>query len=177
MVLWNLYILQKVQPLWLRKLIANAFGFTLFYPIALHNRETALLLSLFLMAYCYRNLPNQDSQTNTTQADIQVKADNPQCAPNDYALIQFSTSLFCACLFVFTSWQIYVIEALFGCLFLRIYDYYKPSLIGRFYAMRPNRALGVALGGILHGILSGASVILLYYLCLQMTNTANLLPS
>lgn len=177
MKLWNLFVLHKVKPLWLSKLIANIFGFIAMYPIALHNKETALLLSLFLAAYLYRNMQiinvgqkNDFAIKDTDKIDstIDCKNDLYQMQINDFAITQFMISCFCACLFVFTTWQIYTIQALCGCIFIRIYDYYKPSLIGRFYEMQINRAsnhiFGSIIGLILCGILSGASVMLIYFL-------------
>ncbi len=173
MLLWNLYILHKIKPLWLRKSIANIFGFLLLYPIVLHNKETALLLSIFLATYLYRNMQSID--THTTQ-DSKTSNNEVATQPiiHEFAIIHFMMSCFCACLFIFTTWQAYVIQALCGCIFLRIYDYYKPSLIGRFYAMQPNKILGSILGAILHGILSGASTALLHFLCLQFPQYCSL---
>lgn len=184
MNLWNLFILHRVKPLWLSKLIANIFGFIMIYPIVLHNKETALLLSLFLAAYIYKNIQNLDSKnldSNTTESnntDSIDKTSNPTIKHADlaksfiiydFAIMQLMISCFCACIFVFTTWQIYVLEAIFGCIFIRIYGYYKPSLIGRFYNLETNKILGNILGAILHGVLSGASVMMLYFLSVKLS--------
>lgn len=192
--LWNLFVLHKVKPLWLSKIIANMLGFIVIYPIVLHNKETALLLSLFLAAYIYRNAQevqmqakqdlNKDFQKDSknTQnmqeyprkntekaADFKISKESKnkfmQTQVQDFAIAQFMISCFCACLLVFTQWQIYVIQAVCGCVFLRIYDYYKPSLIGRFHTMRQNHILGGVLSAVLCGVLSGASVMLICFLC------------
>lgn len=174
MGLWNLFVLHRVKPLWLSKFIANILGFIILYPIALNNKETALLLSLFLAAYLYKNM--QAINANLGQSDSIIKGDfkadsKTKCNHElhqmqiyDFAISQFMISCFCACLFIFATWQIYAIQAICGCIFIRIYDFYKPSLIGRFYTMQTNRILGGIMGLILCGILSGASVMLLYFL-------------
>ncbi len=219
---FHLYIFDKIKPLVLQKIIANILGFIIIYPIALHNKETALLLSLFLAVYLYKNMqdleskqnldskatchversetsknleinhkdsnPNIDSNLNPTNntesnpinnANLTQESSNTQDSintnqakpliPHDFAIIQLMISLFCACLFVFTTWQMYILEALIGCIFIRIYDYYKPSLIGRFYNLKPNKILGSILGAILHGVLSGASVMILYYISVKFS--------
>lgn len=184
MHLWNLFILHKVKPIWLGKLIANVFGFIVLYPITLHNKETALLLSLFLAAYLYRNMQTlnanlQNDSTQSKDSKTEYKIDSKdykqqlqQTKIHDFAITQFMISCFCACLFITTSLQIYAICASFGCIFIRIYDYYKPSLIGRFYTMQTNlisnHILGGILGSILCGILSGASVMLIYFLYIKL---------
>lgn len=227
---FHLYIFDKIKPLVLQKIIANILGFIIIYPIALHNKETALLLSLFLAVYLYKNMqdlesnPNESAQdsnkldsktachvecsetsknleinhkdsnsnidsnlnpTNNTEsnpinnANLTQESSNTQDSintnqakpliPHDFAIIQLMISLFCACLFVFATWQMYILEALIGCIFIRIYDYYKPSLIGRFYNLKPNKILGSILGAILHGVLSGASVMILYYISVKFS--------
>ena len=219
---FHLYIFDKIKPLVLQKIIANILGFIVIYPIALHNKETALLLSLFLAVYLYKNMqdleskqnldskatchversetsknleinhkdsnPNIDSNLNPTNntesnpinnANLTQESSNTQDSintnqakpliPHDFAIIQLMISLFCACLFVFATWQMYILEALIGCIFIRIYDYYKPSLIGRFYNLKPNKILGSILGAILHGVLSGASVMILYYISVKFS--------
>ena len=213
---FHLYIFDKIKPLVLQKIIANILGFIVIYPITLHNKETALLLSLFLAVYLYKNMQdleskqNLDSKTachversetsknleinhkdsnsninsnlnptnntesnpinnaNLTQDFINTNQAKP-LIPQDFAIIQLMISLFCACLFVFATWQMYILEALIGCIFIRIYDYYKPSLIGRFYNLKPNKILGSILGAILHGVLSGASVMILYYISVKFS--------
>lgn len=230
MRLFHLYIFDKIKPLVLQKIIANISGFIIIYPIALHNKETALLLSLFLAVYLYKNMQDLESNTNESAQDsnkldsktachversetsknleINHKDSNPNIdsnlnptnntesnpinnanltqessntqdsintstakplTPHDFAIIQLMISLFCACLFVFATWQMYILEALIGCIFIRIYDYYKPSLIGRFYSLEPNKILGSILGAILHGVLSGASVMILYYISVKFS--------
>ncbi|WP_281651028.1 hypothetical protein [Helicobacter bilis] len=222
MRLFHLYIFDKIKPLVLQKIIANILGFIIIYPITLHNKETALLLSLFLAVYLYKNIqdleskqnldskatchvecsetsknleinhkdsnPNIDSNLNPTNntesnpinnANLTQESSNTQDSintnqakpliPHDFAIIQLMISLFCACLFVFATWQMYILEALIGCIFIRIYDYYKPSLIGRFYNLKPNKILGSILGAILHGVLSGASVMILYYISVKFS--------
>ena len=222
MRLFHLYIFDKIKPLVLQKIIANILGFIIIYPITLHNKETALLLSLFLAVYLYKNMqdleskqnldsqtachversetsknleinhkdsnPNIDSNLNPTNntesnpinnANLTQESSNTQDSintnqakpliPHDFAIIQLMISLFCACLFVFATWQMYILEALIGCIFIRIYDYYKPSLIGRFYNLKPNKILGSILGAILHGVLSGASVMILYYISVKFS--------
>ena len=219
---FHLYIFDKIKPLVLQKIIANILGFIIIYPITLHNKETALLLSLFLAVYLYKNIqdleskqnldskatchvecsetsknleinhkdsnPNIDSNLNPTNntesnpinnANLTQESSNTQDSintnqakpliPHDFAIIQLMISLFCACLFVFATWQMYILEALIGCIFIRIYDYYKPSLIGRFYNLKPNKILGSILGAILHGVLSGASVMILYYISVKFS--------
>ena len=219
---FHLYIFDKIKPLVLQKIIANILGFIIIYPITLHNKETALLLSLFLAVYLYKNMqdleskqnldsktachversetsknleinhkdsnPNIDSNLNPTNntesnpinnANLTQESSNTQDSintnqakpliPHDFAIIQLMISLFCACLFVFATWQMYILEALIGCIFIRIYDYYKPSLIGRFYNLKPNKILGSILGAILHGVLSGASVMILYYISVKFS--------
>ncbi|WP_104746478.1 hypothetical protein [Helicobacter bilis] len=219
---FHLYIFDKIKPLVLQKIIANILGFIIIYPITLHNKETALLLSLFLAVYLYKNMqdleskqnldsktachversetsknleinhkdsnPNIDSNLNPTNntesnpinnANLTQESSNTQDSINtnqakplilhDFAIIQLMISLFCACLFVFATWQMYILEALIGCIFIRIYDYYKPSLIGRFYNLKPNKILGSILGAILHGVLSGASVMILYYISVKFS--------
>lgn len=219
---FHLYIFDKIKPLVLQKIIANILGFIVIYPITLHNKETALLLSLFLAVYLYKNIqdleskqnldskatchvecsetsknleinhkdsnPNIDSNLNPTNntesnpinnANLTQESSNTQDSintnqakpliPHDFAIIQLMISLFCACLFVFATWQMYILEALIGCIFIRIYDYYKPSLIGRFYNLKPNKILGSILGAILHGVLSGASVMILYYISVKFS--------
>ena len=238
MRLFHLYIFDKIKPLVLQKIIANILGFIVIYPITLHNKETALLLSLFLAVYLYKNMQDLESNPNESAQDsnkldsktachversetssIESKKDfshshtqndkdldsypngwvqgvgvqncknldsNPTnkssntqdsintnqakpLIPHDFAIIQLMISLFCACLFVFATWQMYILEALIGCIFIRIYDYYKPSLIGRFYNLKPNKILGSILGAILHGVLSGASVMILYYISVKFS--------
>ena len=222
MKFFHLYIFDKIKPLVVQKIIANILGFIIIYPITLHNKETALLLSLFLAVYLYKNMqdleskqnldskttchversetsknleinhkdsnPNIDSNLNPTNntesnpinnANLTQESSNTQDSintnqakpliPHDFAIIQLMISLFCACLFVFTTWQMYILEAIFGCIFIRIYDYYKPSLIGRFYNLKPNKILGSILGAILHGVLSGASVMILYYISVKFS--------
>ena len=219
---FHLYIFDKIKPLVLQKIIANILGFIIIYPITLHNKETALLLSLFLAVYLYKNMqdleskqnldskatchvecsetsknleinhkdsnPNIDSNLNPTNntesnpinnANLTQESSNTQDSintsqakpliPHDFAIIQLMISLFCACLFVFATWQMYILEAFIGCIFIRIYDYYKPSLIGRFYNLKPNKILGSILGAILHGVLSGASVMILYYISVKFS--------
>ena len=222
MKFFHLYIFDKIKPLVVQKIIANILGFIIIYPITLHNKENALLLSLFLAVYLYKNMqdleskqnldskttchversetsknleinhkdsnPNIDSNLNPTNntesnpinnANLTQESSNTQDSintnqpkpliPHDFAIIQLMISLFCACLFVFTTWQMYILEALIGCIFIRIYDYYKPSLIGRFYNLKPNKILGSILGAILHGVLSGASVMILYYISVKFS--------
>ncbi|AQQ59650.1 hypothetical protein XJ32_05590 [Helicobacter bilis] len=222
MRLFHLYIFDKIKPLVLQKIIVNILGFIIIYPITLHNKETALLLSLFLAVYLYKNMqdleskqnldsktachversetsknleinhkdsnPNIDSNLNPTNntesnpinnANLTQESSNTQDSintnqakpliPHDFAIIQLMISLFCACLFVFATWQMYILEAFIGCIFIRIYDYYKPSLIGRFYNLKPNKILGSILGAILHGVLSGASVMILYYISVKFS--------
>ncbi|MCI7410130.1 hypothetical protein [Helicobacter bilis] len=227
MRLFHLYIFDKIKPLVLQKIIANILGFIIIYPIALHNKETALLLSLFLAVYLYKNMQNLDSMSYRQGAGFEMqdngdldskttchversetsknlesnpngwvqgvgvqnckilesnptnKSSNTQDSintnqakpliPHDFAIIQLMISLFCACLFVFATWQMYILEAFIGCIFIRIYDYYKPSLIGRFYNLKPNKILGSILGAILHGVLSGASVMILYYISVKFS--------
>ncbi len=222
MKFFHLYIFDKIKPLVLQKLIANILGFIIIYPITLHNKETALLLSLFLAVYLYKNMQNLDSNPNKSAQDsnkldsktachversetsknlesnpnglvqgvgvqnCKILESNPtnkssniqdsintntatSIIPHDFAIFQLMMSFFCACLFVFTTWQMYILEAIFGCIFIRIYDYYKPSLIGRFYNLKPNKILGSILGAILHGVLSGASVMILYYISVKFS--------
>lgn len=179
MRLLHLYILDRIKPLWLQKLVANILGFVMIYPIALHNKETVLLLSLFLAVYLYKNMQKIDSKSlaskttgsSDTQTTIESNHTNPTQTfiAHDVAIVQLMISCFCVCLFIFTTWQIYIVQVVFGCIFIRIYDYYRPSLIGRFYNLQPNKILGSILGAILHGILSGASVMLLYYVSIKLS--------
>ena len=64
MRLFHLYIFDKIKPLVLQKIIANILGFIIIYPITLHNKETALLLSLFLAVYLYKNMQDLESKQN-----------------------------------------------------------------------------------------------------------------
>ncbi len=150
MSFWNLYLLHKVYPLWLRKVIANIIGFLIIYPFVLYNSETALMLSIFLSVFIYRKLQNKDYINDSVKNS------------SDLVIYQLLASLFCACIFIFNTWKIYVIQVFIACIFLRIYDFYKPSLIGRFYKIKDNIELWHTLSSILHGVLSGISVMIVH---------------
>ncbi len=152
---WNLYFLNRIKPVWLKRCIANILGFLLIYPIVLYNTETSLMISIFLSAFVYKSIKN------ASQCDRNIDKNR------EFLIYQFISSLFCACIFVFDSWHIYVMQVCLGCLLLRIYDFYKPSLIGRFYKLQTNIVLGYILSSILQGILSGISVMMLNVIYLK----------
>ncbi|RDU67546.1 hypothetical protein CQA53_00565 [Helicobacter didelphidarum] len=111
------------------------------------------------------NQSQQDSQNSYTAQTLVVDKKNiPQIRKNygNYFVIdQFIASLFCACFLVFNNTETYALEAVCACVFIRIYDYYKPSFIRRFYNFKPNLEGGYIFSGLLNGILSGLSIMLI----------------
>ncbi|RDU61524.1 hypothetical protein [Helicobacter sp. MIT 14-3879] len=182
--LGNLFILGVIPQLWLRKILANIIGLLIAYPIILYNRESAFLLTLFFTAFVYKTLrkdkeresseaytdrnlcsDTDNDKESITQEQAQSRERQKDCFTLDSLVVeQCIASLFCICLVVFTHWQDFILKALFSCVFLRIYDYYKPSIISRLYHLEQNRILGFVLSGVLSGILSGISVMVLLLL-------------
>lgn len=146
---FNLFL--GFKPIWLRKILLNLLGFCIIYPILIYNRESAFLLSLFFSVFVYRNLKEYQQSH-----DFSSKCE-------DFAINQFIASLFCACLIIATPY-IFICQILIACVFLRIYDIYKPSLIGRFAHFTNNLAFGYIISAMLNGLLSGASVMIPYSL-------------
>ncbi len=137
-----------IKPLWLRKILTNILGFVLIYPFLLYSAESAFLIALFFSVFAYKKKILQNS-----------------------VIDQIIIASICGSLF--STWHIkdidinplgiYALESILACIFIRIYDVYKPSFIGRFYKYDKNTELGYMLGAILNGILSGFSVLLVIY--------------
>ncbi|RDU73730.1 hypothetical protein CQA66_00665 [Helicobacter aurati] len=172
MTLGNLFILGIVPKLWLRKILASLVGLVAAYLLILYNRETTFLLALFFAAFVYKTLQKTTNAQNpfSSQEDnfyVDSSSDNVQfnratqqdsLELDSLVVGQCIAGLFCACLVIFTDWQDFLFKALFACVLIRLYDYYKPSIMSKLYTFEKDRILGFVLGSVLNGILSGLSV-------------------
>lgn len=136
--------------------------FGLMYEIMGFNVESAFLFSLFIAIFTYKRF----------EKFIESKKDSKKLIFLNL-LYECNTALFCVIFFYSKDLNLYILCCIIALIFIRIYNFFKPSVIGRFYnfalslessniknAFFTNKALNFVISAILNAILCAISTLL-----------------
>lgn len=138
-------------------IFVNLLGFVAVYFIGLFSLESAFMVALFVAIFAFKKIDSIESSYLKNM------------------LYECVIALFCASILNVNEWGKFAINMTLALIFIRIYDYFKPSYIGRFYNFKTqdiesksilnNKNFYLVISAMLNGVLSAISTLLVLKIC------------
>ncbi|MWV62543.1 hypothetical protein DCO58_03635 [Helicobacter saguini] len=122
--------------------------FIVIFFIGRFNLETAFMFALFVAVFAFKKMDSKVIEfgvldSNNSKDSNSVKDSNAGLESSGVKsskdsnflsiLYQCVIATFCSSIINTNEWQKFVVLSILALVFIRIYDYFKPSFIGRFY--------------------------------------------